>query len=125
MIERTEWEGLWCQKTGIYAGKTIKKADIPAYSRLIIKVNRYYKKDTNRPKFVFCFANADAEHAITMTKTTETLQTEKELRERIAELEEQIESMYTYDQVQYAINKAAEDGARGYGWGDNLVSDYL
>lgn len=35
------------------------------------------------------------------------------------------ERLYTKAEVQYAINRASEDGMRGYGWGDNIVEDYL
>lgn len=122
---KTEWEGLWFQREGVYSGKTIKKADIPSYARLIVRFNRYYEKDSSRPRFVYCFASGDSEKAITIEKTYEEYMTLEEMADRIKELEEQVENMYTYEQVQYAINRAAEDGARGYGWGDNIVSDYL
>ena len=123
MSEKTKWEGLWYQKEGVYAGKVIKKADIPKYAKLIVRYNKYYSKDSNKPKFVYCFANGDSANAITMEVNSETFQDSEIMANRIAELEEQISNMYTHEQVQYAINMASEDAINGYT--DNIVSDYL
>ena len=41
----------------------------------------------------------------------------------IAELEERVSAMYTREQVQRAIDLAAEDGSNGYL--NNIVDDYL
>jgi len=119
---KTSWEGLWFQRPGIYSGKTIKKSDIPAYSRLIIRFNKYWEKDSSRPKYVYCFAEGNAATAITLSKD-EYVSAIQALENRICELEEQIESMYTYEQVNRAVRRAAEDGLNGYT--DVLASDYL
>lgn len=56
----TKWMGLWAQeRPAFYAGQVIKKSDIPKYTRLILRFNKYYEKDSNRPKFVYCFADAE------------------------------------------------------------------
>ena len=107
----TKWMGLWAQeKPAFYAGQVIKKADIPKYTRIVLRYNKYYEKDSSRPRFVYCFADSDgyAEKCI-------PIEFEEESGDRL----------YTHDEVQYAINRASEDGARGYGYGDNIVSDYL
>ncbi len=55
----TKWQGLWIQeRPEVYASKVIKKSDIPAYTRIVVRNNIYYKKDSNRPKFVYCFADS-------------------------------------------------------------------
>jgi len=38
-------------------------------------------------------------------------------------VKEEISNMYTYEEVQYAINRATQDAENGYT--DNIVSDYL
>ena len=56
----TKWLGLWKQeRQGFYAGQVIKKADIPKYTRIVLRYNKYYKNDNNRPRFVFCFADSE------------------------------------------------------------------
>lgn len=120
---KTSWEGLWLQGKDVYSGKTIKKSDIPAYAKLIIQPNKYWKEGSSRPKYVYCFANGDAGNAITLERSKEELASIQDLQNRIAELEEQIEDMYTRGQVDYAERCAAEDGQNGYT--DVIASDYL
>ena len=86
---KTKWEGLWNNREGVYSGRVIKKADIPAYARLILRYNKYYEKDGNRPRFVYCFANGDAADAITLEQETDdqmTLEEAENLLEKIEEL---------------------------------------
>lgn len=87
--ERTKWEGLWKQREGIYSGKTIKKSDIPAYARLIVRHNKFYEADSSRPRFVYLFASGDAADAITIEKTNDeyiTLTDAKEILEKVERL---------------------------------------
>ena len=57
---KTKWLGLWAQeRAGFYAGQVIKKSDIPKYTRDVLRYNKYYKKDTKTPRFVFCFADSE------------------------------------------------------------------
>jgi len=109
----TNWIGVWAQeRQGFYASKVIKKADIPKYTRIVLRYNKFYKKDSNRPRFVLCFSDSEGykERCI-------PLEIEEEHEE------EQEERTYTYDEVQYAINRAVSDALSGYT--DNLVEDYL
>ena len=56
----TKWEGLWEQdRKGLYAGQVIKKKEIPPYTRIVIRKNKFYEKGCNRPSFVYCFADSD------------------------------------------------------------------
>ena len=111
----TKWLGLWAQeRQGFYASSVIKKADIPAYTRLVLRYNKFYSKDSNKPKFVLCFADSEGykEKCIPL-----------ELDDDDNEAEGYEERKYTYEEVQYAINRSAQDALRGYT--DNLVEDYL
>lgn len=55
----TKWNGLWAQeRPGFYAGQVIKKKDIPAYTRIVLRYNKFYEKDGKRPRFVYCFADS-------------------------------------------------------------------
>ena len=75
--------------------------------------------------FVFCFANGDSEKAITMETTEEEFLTIQEMKERIEELENQIEEMYTREQVEEVKHGACIDGQNGYYPGDLLIEDYI
>ena len=120
--KQTEWYGLW-KNGGVYSGYTMKKADIPPYSKIVLRFNKFYKKDSDRPRFQYCFANGDAAYALTVELSDEEAETIDALKARIKELEEQIDDMYTYDQVNSAVRRAARDGLNGYT--DVLASDYL
>lgn len=55
----TKWLGLWHQeRQAFYAGQVIKKTDIPNYTRLVMRFNKYYKPGSNMPRFVYCFADS-------------------------------------------------------------------
>ena len=56
----TQWLGLWAQeRQGFYAGQVIKKSGIPEHARIVLRYNKFYEKDGNRPKFVYCFADSE------------------------------------------------------------------
>lgn len=56
---KTKWMGLWAQeRPAFYSGYVIKKSDIPAYTRIVLRFNKYYEKDSKKPMFVYCFADA-------------------------------------------------------------------
>lgn len=88
MSEKTQWQGLWYQREGVYSGYVIKKADIPKKARLILRYNKYYDKDSNKPKFVYCFANGDSADAITMQVEHEEYVSLEDLTSKIEELAE-------------------------------------
>lgn len=88
---KTQWLGLWKNRDAVYSGQVIKKADIPSYSRLIVRYNKFYEKDSNKPMFVYCFANGDAANAITVKADTEdyiSLSRADEILDKIDELKE-------------------------------------
>ena len=88
MSEKTQWQGLWYQREGVYSGYVIKKADIPEKARLILRYNKYYDKDSNKPRFVYCFANGGSADAITMQVEHEEYVSLKDLTSKIEELAE-------------------------------------
>lgn len=88
MSEKTQWQGLWYQREGVYSGYVIKKADIPKKARLILRYNKYYDKDSNKPRFVYCFANGDSADAITMQVEHEEYVSLEDLTSKIEELAE-------------------------------------
>ena len=56
----SKWMGLWGQdRQGFYAGQVIKKSDIPQYTRVVLRYNKFYEKDSNKPRFVYCFADSE------------------------------------------------------------------
>lgn len=122
--EKTQWQGLWKTRKAVYRSQVIKKKDIPPYARLIVRFNKNYHSDTDRPKFVFCFANGKAEQAI-------TLEREIEIGTALVKYDDESgvyytmddERLYTYEEVQQAINGATESALRGYT--DNIVEDYI
>ena len=103
----TKWLGLWKQeRKGIYAGQVIKKSDIPKYTRIVLRQNKFYEKDSNRPRFVYCFADSEGYEA--MCVPVETKETER---------------LYTKDEVYRIIHGIEEE--YGLSWGNNLIEDYL
>lgn len=56
----SKWLGLWAQeRQGFYAGQVIKKSEIPKFTRIVLRYNKYYEKDGNRPRFVYMFADSE------------------------------------------------------------------
>lgn len=105
----TKWMGLWAQdKPTYYAGQVIKKSDIPKYTRIVLRFNKFYEKDSNKPKFVYCFADSEG-----YASKCVPLEIDEEDGERL----------FTRQEVQYAINRATQDALNGYT--DNIVEDYL
>lgn len=125
--ERTDWKPLWRNREGVYSGQVIAKKDIPPYSRLIIRYNKFYDSNKpNSPRFVFCFASGDASKAITMERKRAEYDEDTYYDNegnRLYTEEEVEENYYTYEDVQRAIDGATRDAINGYT--DNIVSDYL
>ena len=117
--EKTKWYGLWNNREGVYSGQVIKKSDIPAYARIVLRYNKFYEKDSKRPRFVYCFANGDAANAITMEVSTDEYITLSEGVE-MSEMR-----CFTDDQLQRLINRVAcEVGGRSE-YGEHIISDFV
>ena len=106
----TEWKGLWKQdRQGFYAGQVIRKKDIPSYTRIVLRYNKFYDKEKNRPKFVYCFADSDGYK-------------EKCIPLEIEETEE-VERLYTAEEVMQVIHGMELE--YGLEYGNNLIEDYI
>ena len=130
LIERkqTDWLGLWWHaERNAFSSQAINLAVLKKFKgnvRLYVTKNQYYNKGENgRPNYVFCIKDAHSESFAELNviddknrkpyKVDETYYTEDGDR------------LYTREEVQYAIDCAARDCARGYGPGDNIVTDYI
>lgn len=123
MAEKTKWYGLWNNREGIYSGQVIKKADIPAYSRLIIRYNKFYDKDSKKPRFVYCFANGDAAKAITLEVSKSDF---IEFSEALAVADEVAEMRcFTDEQLQRLINLVACAAGGECEYGEHIISDFV
>lgn len=103
----TKWEGLWAQvRSGVYAGKVIKKSDIPKYTRLIVMHNRYWKKENNTPRYVYCFADSEGYEDKCIDLRIDEGRPHKEDG---TYYDEDGERLYTKDEVRKIINGTVED----------------
>lgn len=120
----TKWQGLWSQeREAYYAGPVIKKADIPKYTRLVLRYNKLYKADSNRPRFVYFFADAEG---------YEDRCVPIELEERKPYLEDDVyytgegDRLYTEEEVRAIINGTVADVKYGISDPyDILPSDFV
>ena len=107
----TKWLGLWGQeRQGFYAGQVIKKKDITAYTRLVLRYNKFYEKDSNKPRFVYCFADSEG-------------YADKCIEIEYEEDEEDGERLYTREEVEKVLHGAIRDVEDGYT--DLVIEDYV
>lgn len=96
---KTEWQGLWSQgHPGAFAGKVINKADIPDYTRIVLKYNKYYEKGSKRPRFIYCFMDAEDYKDTCVSVSVDERQAQKDAEDayelaELAELHEKIEEL--------------------------------
>lgn len=125
--KQTNWEGLWWHPE--YAGfssATINLSELKKYKgnvRLYVRKNQFYEKGTNRPNYRFCLKDSESPTFTAIGIEDDTLAVVR--NDGGTYYTEDGERLYTHEEVQYAIDRAAEDGMRGYGPGDNIVSDYI
>lgn len=103
----TKWQGLWAQeRQGFYAGQVIKKTDIPKYTRLVMRYNKFYDKDSNRPRFVYCFADSEGyeDRCIQVE-----LDNGKPYKDGETYYTEDGDRLYTKDEVRKIINGTVSD----------------
>lgn len=104
---KTKWGGLWVSsaRKSVYVGQVIAKKDIPKHTRILLMKNKYYKKDSNRPRYVYCFADAEGYEEVCVP----------------VEVEE--ERLYTEEDVYKVIHGMETE--YGLPYGENLIGDYL
>lgn len=106
----TKWMGLWAQdRPAFYAGQVIAKKDIPKYTRIVLRYNKFYESGSNKPRFVYCFADSES------------------YKDKCVPVElEKHERLYTHEEVLHAINAAYADGTGNDGsYGNVRVEDYI
>lgn len=107
----TKWQGLWAQeRQGFYAGQVIKKTDIPAYTRIVMRYNKYYEKDSNRPRFVYCFADSEGYENKCIQIEQEA---DKPYKEDGIYYTEDGERLYTREDARAIINGTMRDAEYG------------
>lgn len=119
--------GFW-KKEKCYMSGVINLGSLTKYKGNIViflRKNPYKDRDDNRPDFIAFIQSRDTLDVEPLPIHDFTDDWCKRISEKALESIKDYYGLYTRDQVQYAINCAAEDGARGYGYGDNIVEDYL
>lgn len=121
---KTKWLGLWAQeRAGLYAGQVIKKSDIPKYTRVVLRYNKYYKKGDKRPRFVFCFADSEGYKETCIPIEIEEGRPYKEDGKYYTE---QGERLYTEEDARAIICGTMQAYASGYhDPGDVLTTDFV
>ena len=127
---QSKYEGLWYHPethgmiSNVISLGTLKK--FKGNVRVYVRKNKFYEKDSNRPNYVFSIKEVSS-------PVFKNLEVEAERApDKYAEMNDDGywytsdgERLFTRDEVQYAIDRASDDGARGFTSGNNLVSDYL
>lgn len=126
----TKWMGLWAQeRPALYAGRVIKKEDIPKYTRIVLRYNKYYEKGSNRPRFVYCFADsegyADKCFPIEYEEESEESNESAYMADDGNYYTQNGERLYTESEVEDAINRCASYVGGDGEYGNHLVSDYI
>lgn len=120
---KTNWLGLWYHKENyLYMSTALNLADLRKFKgniRLVVRKNRYYEKDTNRPNMIFCITDANSENPsrFEVIETGEMIDTQYRTSEG--------ERLYTRDEVLDCINGAIIDARNGFGIGDVSPDDYV
>lgn len=125
---QTNWEGLWWHPEYCgYSSKAFNLSELKKFKgtvRIYARKNKFYNNGENgRPNMSFCLKDSKSD-----AFTELSIKPEDEYAKMGEDghfYTKDGNRLYSHEEVQYAINRAAEDGARGYGWGDNTVSDYL
>lgn len=106
----TKWMGLWSQeRRGVYAGQVIKKGDIPKYTRIILRYNKFYEKDSNRPRFVYCFADSEGFENNCVQIEPYKLDDARPYKEDGTYYTESGDRLYTYADARAIINGTVAD----------------
>ena len=121
----TKWLGLWSQeRQGFYAGQVIKKADIPKYTRIVLRYNKFYEKDGMKPRFVYCFADSEGYEDKCIPVEYEEY-ADRPYEEDGFYYTGNGERLYTGDEVRKIINGTWQDARDGYDAYDILPEDFV
>lgn len=129
---QTSWEGLWYHpEVGGFSSGTIDLSVFKQFKgkvKFYVRKNKFYNKGSNKPNYVFCIKDCKSP---TFSEFSIMNDEDADIEKSGCYYDDENdcyytsddERLYTYSEVQYAINRASEDGERGYT--DNLVEDYL
>jgi len=135
-MKRSKWFGLWNNSEKHYmVSQPVKIDDIKQFVnnntfRLIVKKNKYYQKNGNRP--YYCFAIGDSYNSASNEISSWDMQYEN-LENELSDMTEYeicdyIEEnynvkLYTYNDLRKVMREANYDGTQGYT--DIIVEDYI
>ena len=128
--KRTKWQGLWYHPESYsYTSATLNLADIKSFKgnvRIIVKKNKFYEKDSNKPNYVFMLVDSDSEKYSLWEVEDDEDNEDRPYREEGNFYTGEGKRLYTEKEAQRAINMAVCDavGHDGY-YGEFLVSDYV
>lgn len=135
-MKRSKWFGLWNNDEKHYmVSQPIKIDDLKDFTesdnfRLILKKNKYYEKNTNRPYYNFAIGNcyASANNQITSKDMQYddlddelSEMSEYEIRDYI--LEKYDIKLFTYEEVREVMREANYDGTQHIT--DIILEDYI
>jgi hypothetical protein len=127
---QTGWNGLWYHpEVGGFSSGTINLSKLKKFKgtvKFYVRKNKLYKKDTNRPNYVFCIKDSNSPTFSELTIEEDEDAIEKSCyydEDKRCYYDEDGKRLYTREEVQYAINESAFDARNGCT--DNLVEDYL
>lgn len=127
---KTKWLGLWKQeREGFYAGQVIKKSEIPKYTRIVLRYNKWYEKDGNKPRFIFSFADSEGYEKLCIpieiaNEDMETVFCKKDADGRY--YDENGERLFTREEARKIINGTYADCAYGFSdTYDTLPEDFV
>lgn len=129
---QTSWEGLWWHpEYNGFSSVAIDLSELRKFKgkvRLYVRKNKFFKRDTGRPNYCFCLKDSNSPTFTEIGVDYDTTEVDAEDMPYVEDgtyYTEDGDRLFTRSEVQYAIDCAARDGQRGYGPGDNVVSDYL
>ena len=135
-MKRSKWFGLWNNSEKHYMlSQPIKIDDIKEFVdndvfRLIVKKNKYYQKNSNRPYCNFAIGNVYSSAINTISSYDMQYEylndelndmSEDEMRDYIEENYDI--KLYTYEELRKVMREANYDGTCGYT--DIIVDDYI
>lgn len=128
--KQTNWCGLWWNPdTNSFKSSAFSLSELRKFKgavRLIVRKNKFFNNgENNRPNYNFVIRDAAADAPIILEIEDIEEQENSPYCEDGVYYDEKGNRLYTYSEVQTAINGAVEDGRNGYGRGDVIVSDYV
>lgn len=133
--KRTKWEGIWYSdvRHGLYMSQPFKKTeieqtlnDVGKYGRIIFMNNKYWKKDTNRPRYVFSIINAEGVKQIQNITLEHFEEYDDDYPFTYGDQDESNDKYcFTAEELQDLINRIACEVGGDSEYGEHLISDFI